>query len=48
MNFERTFEIVVGVPIGVIASLLNPAFTNVGIIAGIAAGMAAARKHWGF
>jgi hypothetical protein len=38
----------VGFPIGVIASMLNPAFSNIGIVAGVTAGMAAARKHWGF
>jgi hypothetical protein len=32
----------------VIASILNPAFKNVGIVVGVVAGIAVARKHWGF
>jgi hypothetical protein len=38
----------VGVPVGLLASRINRSFSVVGIVIGICAGLAAARKHWGY
>jgi hypothetical protein len=37
----------VGIPAALIAGLINPSFSRAGVVVGVTAGLAAARKHWG-
>lgn len=46
----RVFVVValaVGIPVGLIGAFIHTSFAQAGVLAGISAGMAAARKHWG-